>query len=668
MPPEPDDLEQYMRTAEGPIQGVEAIAPIAAPPVASSGRPTTDRQALYDDLVKEWQANKGGDGMTSKTAVINAAPAWYKSEAPPGKSPWGDVARTLGGAAAQTAQAGKDDPLRRHELKSKDAGRALLAQGLGSLLGGVLDKPQADYKTNQDAALKEAQMVKLGRDSAGSRLSNGVGLMRLLQTDDTNKRLEGAEQSKQARLQAENDPDSDVTRTFRQSLISNGVTPDQLEGLTYNDMVKNKAFFQQGKNIEARGAMAQVDRDEKARIGVEKKNMDVTAADAAVRQKQAVEKDQSDIPGLTRISSAAAPEAARKEAAEFASSYDTIERGSKELAALQNKLRQQRGLDYAAGRNFMQYFGTDDGKQDLTRAAQLQQEVVTALRLARKMGAPQEYELKLLNELVPTPGGLEAWSKGNGNYDALGSLVKQSTREKINRLGYGFPDETIQKRADSDKIEAPQFDVPTRTQFDPKRGAVQVGDMQSQISKAAQENGIDPRLFAALIKQESNGNPNAVSPKGAQGIAQFMPETAKALGIDPNDPAQAIPAAAKMLKGLIDKYGTAGGLAAYNWGEGNLRELGGGEMPAETRNYVRSIMASLGAKPGGAPAPAVHAAKPPAEPFQAQPAPAPPAASPNAPAGTTLYEVTTSTGPVQVYKTPEQAKVLLSKGFKVKEL
>lgn len=105
---------------------------------------------------------------------------------------------------------------------------------------------------------------------------------------------------------------------------------------------------------------------------------------------------------------------------------------------------------------------------------------------------------------------------------------------------------------------------------------------------------ITPDVINAVIKTESNNNPNAVSPRGAQGLAQFMPATSKELGINPFDPEQARGGAAKYLNWLVGQTGSLrDALAAYNWGIGNVKKYGTGSLPKETSNYVDKIMALL---------------------------------------------------------------------------
>jgi soluble lytic murein transglycosylase-like protein len=117
----------------------------------------------------------------------------------------------------------------------------------------------------------------------------------------------------------------------------------------------------------------------------------------------------------------------------------------------------------------------------------------------------------------------------------------------------------------------------------------------SEITAAAQANGIDPALLAGLIKQESGFNPHAGSGAGAQGLTQLMPATARGLGVtNPFDPAQSIMGGAKYLKQQLDAFGgdVTKALAAYNAGPGAVKRFGGVPPYAETQNYVRVVQAN----------------------------------------------------------------------------
>lgn len=114
------------------------------------------------------------------------------------------------------------------------------------------------------------------------------------------------------------------------------------------------------------------------------------------------------------------------------------------------------------------------------------------------------------------------------------------------------------------------------------------------IETHADRHGLPKDYFARLIWKESRFDAKAVSPVGAEGIAQFMPATAKMRGLaDPFDIEQAIPASAKFLAELKAGYGNLGlASAAYNAGEGRVSRwlASGGFLPLETEEYVLDIM------------------------------------------------------------------------------
>lgn len=113
------------------------------------------------------------------------------------------------------------------------------------------------------------------------------------------------------------------------------------------------------------------------------------------------------------------------------------------------------------------------------------------------------------------------------------------------------------------------------------------------LNSAASTHGIPPEFFARLIRQESNFDPNSVSRAGAQGIAQFMPGTARWRGLsDPFEPTEALYESARWLGELRDQFGNLGLAAgAYNAGPRRIRDwiAGRGQLPRETRAYVRII-------------------------------------------------------------------------------
>jgi soluble lytic murein transglycosylase-like protein len=118
------------------------------------------------------------------------------------------------------------------------------------------------------------------------------------------------------------------------------------------------------------------------------------------------------------------------------------------------------------------------------------------------------------------------------------------------------------------------------------------GDIDNAIEQAAARHNVDPNLVRAVVKVESNFNPNAVSRKGAMGLMQLMPSTARQLKVrNPFDPEQNVDAGVRHLKQLLESYDgdIKLTLAAYNAGAGAVARSSGVPRYAETQNYVRRI-------------------------------------------------------------------------------
>lgn len=133
------------------------------------------------------------------------------------------------------------------------------------------------------------------------------------------------------------------------------------------------------------------------------------------------------------------------------------------------------------------------------------------------------------------------------------------------------------ERPDDDEFGAPRFIIP--------------GEYKEMARDAAEKHGVPVNLFYRLVRQESGWNPNAVSSKGAIGLAQLMPQTAERLGVDPNDPGENLEGGARYLSAQYRRFGSWKlALAAYNAGPEAVEEYDGIPPYAETENYVKAIL------------------------------------------------------------------------------
>jgi soluble lytic murein transglycosylase-like protein len=125
--------------------------------------------------------------------------------------------------------------------------------------------------------------------------------------------------------------------------------------------------------------------------------------------------------------------------------------------------------------------------------------------------------------------------------------------------------------------------------------AVPDGDVHAALAEAAKREGLEPALLEAVAWQESRFRNTALSPKGAMGIMQLMPGTARDLGVDARDLGQNIAGGAAYLAQMLRRFDgdRVLALAAYNAGPGAVEKHGGIPPFSETRRYVSSILARL---------------------------------------------------------------------------
>ena len=127
-----------------------------------------------------------------------------------------------------------------------------------------------------------------------------------------------------------------------------------------------------------------------------------------------------------------------------------------------------------------------------------------------------------------------------------------------------------------------------------------VKDAATLVREAAHRTGLPPALVESVARVESNLRPDAISPKGALGVMQLMPATARKLAADPHDIAQNIDAGARLLRDLLIKYdgNVVKALSAYNAGSGAVDRYRGMPPYAETQDYVDKVIRAY-VKEGG---------------------------------------------------------------------
>ena len=148
-------------------------------------------------------------------------------------------------------------------------------------------------------------------------------------------------------------------------------------------------------------------------------------------------------------------------------------------------------------------------------------------------------------------------------------------------------------RPDGTRIIVDRPSTPSRSSWSPGRLSSPGGDLTALIDHYAHDRGLSPKLVQAVIQVESAYNPQARSHKGAMGLMQLMPDTAKLLRVeDPYDPAQNIRGGTLYLRRQLDRFSgdLTLALAAYNAGPTAVTNYGGVPPYPETRNYVRKVL------------------------------------------------------------------------------
>lgn len=178
---------------------------------------------------------------------------------------------------------------------------------------------------------------------------------------------------------------------------------------------------------------------------------------------------------------------------------------------------------------------------------------------------------------------LVVWA-GPGTAQGLGSVPKDRMAQF--RMQSNFLDRRLATRpGGAEKVAAV-----ARVRVPSYNGRYR-GEYLKMAEDAAKRHGVPVDLFHRLVQQESGWNPVAVSTKGAQGLAQLMPETADKLGVDPTDPAQNLEGGARYLREQYNRFGDWRlALAAYNAGPEAVERHNGIPPYKETQGYVKAIL------------------------------------------------------------------------------
>jgi soluble lytic murein transglycosylase-like protein len=172
----------------------------------------------------------------------------------------------------------------------------------------------------------------------------------------------------------------------------------------------------------------------------------------------------------------------------------------------------------------------------------------------------------------------------SGSSNSRSAIFKSQTKLLDGRLAKQYSG-SVRLTPNADKLT-----VATKEAVPGFRGSYK-GEYLEVARAVARKHGVPEDLFLRLVQQESGWNVNAVSSKGATGLAQLMPATARRLGVDIADPRQNLDGGARYLRMMFDRFGSWRlALAAYNAGPGAVEQHNGIPPYTETKNYVKAIL------------------------------------------------------------------------------
>ncbi len=245
--------------------------------------------------------------------------------------------------------------------------------------------------------------------------------------------------------------------------------------------------------------------------------------------------------------------------------------------------------------------GTDTAPVSLQKDASVLSEA--AQRRLKLKKATEEFESIFLSQILKNmrSASLNEEEGGFGK-DVMMSMADEAVSQQLAKSGaLGIGDLLYQRlisriESGTDTESSGTKAVPSqKLQRSVTHTPQALQQYRNEIAYAARATGLSPKLIEAVILRESSGDSDVVSPKGALGLMQLMPDTAAEVGVNnPQNPGENILGGAKYLRSLLDRFGDLRlALAAYNSGPATVERYGGVPPYEETRNYVNDIVANL---------------------------------------------------------------------------
>lgn len=465
-----DALADYDVLAGGDVISQGQLASDAAPAVQGAFTP-----GQVDALRAQALSGVGGPVSSSgNSKLMNAAPGWYTPSEPP------KTQTTLGalaggaGALAQGAQATAEsraqDPYRSPQNKAKDQVNATKAGIASSLLGYFAGRPQAEFQTRQDAALKDAQMQKLASDRFNAGGNTALGL---LNYDDRVRQHNAALQAAEAKaLQAAENDDAGSERSARAREAARAAGLQVPDTMSATDVTKMRTALMQSHHEDFQAKQYDIKHGNEISDTLSKEER-AQLARVQQEQREARERDtQFAIPGLVPISGRAPDPKSVNDAKILKGDTEEMAAGARELKEIQKAVQDANLMAGALGGYQYTKFATPQAQQALIqKAALIQAKMSTAARRLDMMGVPQQFEIEIQNSLNPRAGTLNGLFTGASSWDAINDYYSAHGRERLKNLGYAYEGSPEAANAKTPALDQPAEGQVTRYTKPPQRSA-----------------------------------------------------------------------------------------------------------------------------------------------------------------------------------------------------
>lgn len=437
------------------------------------------------------QLAREGGGVTP-ASIKSLAPSWYKSGKPPaGHSTWATGMEALGGAIGAPIEQRLKDPNRDSFSKQKDAGQLAAVRGLSTLFQHLFNRGGEQYDRNQKAAMNEAKMMHTlpgGKTATAAQLDQVNKYIQQAQHQRMSDSLEGQRQFVQKTEQAKHDPTTQEVQAMQQSLIARGVPREQVEGQSYDALVKMMGLTNTQMQAQFRAEQSDVDQQNREREIILKANVDQDQKLDDELRKEEQRRGQAAIPGIAWDNNTPPGEATVKEARNLYKFRRGMTERLDEMQAIQTRL-EEKAQEWAKAHGYgenvgaaMAALGPIQAWQTLdpevnrlvNKAVIIQRALQNFVRSDQyaNLGVMQEWEDKMTKSNLPVAGTISGYLRGHGLWQGLREDVQ--TMWNSNLAAYGAhemqpgeeaaPVTTVEQR----KAARPARPVPARARYDPK--------------------------------------------------------------------------------------------------------------------------------------------------------------------------------------------------------